>query len=212
MIVSDFINKWTRKVPTWVLYSGLAVPPIVYFYWAFTNQLGVDPLGRLEHQYGEWALQLLIAGLLVTPLRTYAKINLIKFRRAIGLMAFFYVTLHLSVWVVLDKQFFWGEIWADILKRPYITIGMSAFLVMVPLAITSNNWSLRKIGAATWRKLHKLTYYAALAGAVHYLLLVKSWPPEPIIYLSIVVGLLLLRTPIRKLLGAARKPRTTVSN
>lgn len=211
-MVSDFINKWTRKVPTWVLYSGLAIPAIVYFYWAVTNQLGVDPLGRLEHQYGEWALQLLIAGLLVTPLRTYAKINLIKFRRAIGLMAFFYVTLHLSVWVVLDKQFFWGEIWADILKRPYITIGMSAFLVMVPLAITSNNWSLRKIGAATWRKLHKLTYYAALAGAVHYLLLVKSWPPEPIIYLSIVVGLLLLRTPIRKLLGAARKPRTTVSS
>jgi len=192
------VNSGLRRVPTWIVYLGLVIPGAVYFYWALTNQLGADPIEALEHQYGEWALQLLIAGLLITPLRKWAGLNLLKFRRAIGLMAFFYVSLHLLVWVILDKYLNWSGIWEDIVKRPFITIGMVAFLMLLPLAITSNNRSVRKLGAAAWRKLHRLTYFAAIAGAAHYVLIVKSWPPEPIIYMAVVVGLVLLRAPFGK--------------
>jgi len=108
-------------------------------------------------------------------------------------LAFVYICVHLLVWIVFDLQFRWAEIGADIIKRPYITVGMLGFLLLVPLAVTSNNWSVRRLGAARWQWIHKLTYPAALAGAVHYLWLVKSWPPEPILYFLAVVGLLLLR-------------------
>ena len=121
-----------------------------------------------------------------------------KFRRMIGLLAFIYVTLHLTVWVVLDMSLLWGQMWADIWKRPYITIGMAGFLAMIPLAITSNNVSVRKVGAAGWRKLHKMTYLAAILGGVHYIWLVKGIQLEPLIYMAVILGLLALRLPGRK--------------
>lgn len=183
---------WTAA-PEWAVYAVGLVPAADLFVRAFSNALGADPLRILENGLGEWALRFLILGLAVTPLMRLARINLVKYRRALGLVAFIYVVLHLGVYLVLDKQFFWGEIGADIVKRPYITIGMAAFVLLVPLAVTSNRLSIRKMGAAGWRKLHRLVYPAVLFGAVHYLLLVKAWPPEPIIYLVIVVGLLALR-------------------
>ena len=155
--------------------------------------LGVEPIKELEHEYGELALKLLIVGLAITPLRTHLGINLIRFRRAIGLMAFFYVAAHLLVWLVLDVQIL-SQIWADILKRPYITIGMAGFLVMLPLALTSNNWSVRKLGPK-WRQLHKLTYLAVLLGGLHFIMLVKGFQLEPLVYMAVIVGLLLLRLP-----------------
>jgi sulfoxide reductase heme-binding subunit YedZ len=183
---------WTA-LPSWAVYLLGLVPVAYYAAAVFANALGPDPAKVLEHAFGEWALRFLILGLAVTPLMRFARINLVKYRRAIGLTAFLYVVLHLLVYLVLDLQFDWGAIGKDILKRPYITIGMAAFALLVPLAVTSNNASIRRFGAAGWRKLHRLVYPAVLLGAVHYLMLVKAWPPEPIVYLLIAVALLAVR-------------------
>lgn len=187
----DRINAWARRIPTWVIYLVGALPAPWLFYLGATGGLGVEPVKALEHEYGELALQLLIAGLCVTPLRRQFGINLVKFRRALGLLAFSYVTMHLLVWAVLDVQAL-DRVWADIVKRPYITIGMSAFVLMVPLAATSNNWSVRRLGPR-WRQLHRLTYAVVLLGAVHFIWLRKGWQVEPLVYLVVIVALLALR-------------------
>jgi sulfoxide reductase heme-binding subunit YedZ len=180
-------------MPAWPLYWIGAVPGVTYFYWAVTNQLGADPLKALEHQLGIWALQLLVAGLAVTPIRNLFNVNLIKFRRAIGLLAFFYAVAHFSIYLWLDQQWNWPEIWRDLTKRPYIIFGMLAVLGMVPLALTSNDWSIRKIGPLRWRQWHKLVYPVSVFAALHYLLLVKAWPLEPFVYLGLVLGMILYR-------------------
>ena len=180
---------WTR-LPSWLIYPVGMMPAVYLFYAAFTNQLGADPLDALENELGEWALKFLVVGLLFTPLLKIGRINLTKYRRAIGLIAFAYVFLHLAVYVALDRQFGWWEIWGDIVKRPYITIGMAAFILLLPLAITSNNASIKRLGTAAWRNLHKLAYPAVLFGALHYVLLKKTWEPEPLVYLAIILVLL----------------------
>ena len=182
-----------KKIPAWVVYPIGLIPAVWYFVAAFRNELGADPLHVLEHALGEWALRMLILGLCITPIMKSAKINLIKFRRAIGLVAFSYVVLHMIVYVVLDRQFDADAIIKDIFKRPYITIGMAAFIMLVPLAITSNNASIRKLGAVMWGKIHLLVYPAAIGGGLHYVLLKKTWEPEPIIYLLIIIALIALR-------------------
>lgn len=189
--LTDGINRGARWLPTWTLYLLLAVPAPWYLYQGLTGGLGVEPIKALEHALGEFALQLAIAGLAVTPLRRWAGVNLLKFRRAIGIMTFTYVFLHLLVWLVLDVQIL-GQIWADILKRPYITVGMAGFVLMLPLVMTSNNWSVRRLGPR-WRKLHRLTYPAVLLGGVHYLMLVKGFQIEPLAYLGVICLLLALR-------------------
>lgn len=185
----DQINRAARRVPNWLVYCVVFLPAPYFFYLALTGGLGPDPVKPLEHKYGEIALQLLIAGLAVTPLRQHLGLNLIKFRRAIGVMAFVYVTFHLMVWAVLDVQAL-DRVVQDIIKRPYITIGMAGFALLLPLALTSNNWSVRKLGAAAWRKLHKLTYLAALLGGVHFIWLAKGFQIEPLIYMAAILGLL----------------------
>ena len=193
----DRINGAARHVPTWVVYIVCLLPVPLLLYMAQTGGLGRAPIKALEHELGEIALQLLLVGLCITPLRRFGGLNLLRFRRAIGLLAFVYVALHLLVWAVLDVQAL-DRVWADIVKRPYITIGMSAFVLMLPLAATSNNWSVRKLGVR-WRKLHTLTYAVALLGALHFVWLAKGVQIEPILYLTITIGLLLLRmTPKRR--------------
>ncbi|HEX2727525.1 MAG TPA: protein-methionine-sulfoxide reductase heme-binding subunit MsrQ [Beijerinckiaceae bacterium] len=182
-----------RRVPIWLVYVVGLVPAAAYFYLGVTNQLGADPLKVLEKALGLWALRFLIATLTVTPLRETLGVNLIRFRRALGLLAFYYAALHLTTYLLLDQGLDWPAIWADIVKRPYITIGMAGFLVLVPLAVTSNNASIRRLGAHGWARLHKLVYFAALAGAVHFVMLVKSWPLEPLVYAAIVAALLAYR-------------------
>lgn len=189
----DRINTALRRVPTWALYILCLLPVPWLLYLGMTNGLGREPIKALEHKLGEIALQLLIAGLCVTPLRKYAGLNLMRFRRAIGVLAFTYVTLHLAVWVLLDMSLLWQQMWADIWKRPYITIGMAGFVALIPLAVTSNNISVRKLGAAGWRKLHKLTYLAVLLGGIHYIWLVKGIQLEPLPYLAAILSLLGLR-------------------
>ena len=192
----DDLNSVIRRVPAWGLYLIAPVPVIWIYYLGLTGGLGVDPAKTIEHELGLWSLWLLIAGLAVTPLRQWGGINLLKFRRAIGVITFFYVLAHLLTWLVLDVQL--QGVWADIVKRWYITVGMAAFVLMVPLVITSNNLSIRKLGTASWRKLHKLVYPVALLGAVHFLLLVKGFQWEPVLYAVLIGGLLFSRVPFKK--------------
>jgi sulfoxide reductase heme-binding subunit YedZ len=188
----DRANQLLRRVPVNVVYLA-GVLPFVWIVWlTFTNGLGPDPVKAIELRLGELGLQFLVAGLVISPLR-WAGLNLIRFRRSIGLLAFFYVAMHLLAWVVLDMGLRWEEMAADLVKRWYILIGMVGFAAMVPLAITSNNGAIRRLGAAAWARLHRLTYVAALAGALHYVVLVKAWPVEPLLYLGAVCLLLLAR-------------------
>ncbi len=191
-------NGAARKLPTWPLYIVGATLPAWLFYQGVTGALGVDAVKAMEHQMGVWGLQLLIASLLITPLRKYAGVNLLKFRRAIGLLAFFYILGHFMIWLGLDIQFRWGEIWKDIVKRPAITIGMVGLIVMLPLALTSWNGAIRRMGAQAWGKLHKLAYLAVLAGGIHYVMVVKTWQTEPLLYLAGIIGLLALRVKLQK--------------
>lgn len=187
-----------RPVPAWSLYFIGALPVLWLVWAASTGGLGIDPVKEMEHRLGLWGLQLLVAGLCVTPLRRFAGVNLIRFRRAIGLVAFSYILLHLMVWLVLDMGLLWEQALKDIAKRPYVTMGMAGFAALVPLALTSNDWAVRRLGPVRWRRLHRLTYLAALAGGVHYLWLVKAWPLEPFLYLGAILALLGLRALPRR--------------
>jgi methionine sulfoxide reductase heme-binding subunit len=169
------------------------VPACWSFYLGVTDQLGADPQKTLEQLLGLWALRFLIGCLAVTPLRRLGGPNLIRFRRTLGLLAYYYAALHLTVYLLLDQGMDLGAIGADIVKRPYITIGMLAFVMLSPLAATSNAPMIRRLGGAAWRRLHRIVYAAAVAAALHFLLLVKSWPAEPLIYAAVIATLLLFR-------------------
>jgi sulfoxide reductase heme-binding subunit YedZ len=188
------INQATRKLPAWPIYIVAAVY-VGWQFWLALNQSGrylVEPINELEREYGETALLLLIAGLTVTPLRNWFGLNLIKYRRAIGITTFFLVLAHFLVWAVLDVQSV-GRVWQETVKRPYVTVGMAAFVLLIPLALTSNNLSIRKLGAAGWRRLHRLTYPAAILAGLHYLWLVKGFQIDAIVYLAVILALLMVR-------------------
>jgi sulfoxide reductase heme-binding subunit YedZ len=200
--LADAINSALRRVPVWPFYVLGFVPAAVYLRLGFQNRLGADPVAVLEHELGLIALQLLIAALCVTPLRELTRVSLLRFRRMLGLMAFWYVCMHFSVWLLLDRQLDWPRILADLYKRPYIVLGFSAFLMLIPLAATSWDGAVRRLGSAAWRRLHRLAYPATALAAIHFVWLVKAWPPEPLIYAGIVAALLLYRA----LRGRGRAP------
>lgn len=169
------------------------VPACLLLYQALNNQLGADPVAELTRGTGEWALRLLLLSLAMTPLRLILKKSWpIRFRRLIGLYAFFYACLHFSVYLFLDLGSYWSQIGADIIKRPFITVGFTAWLLLIPLAVTSNQWMMRKL-KKNWLKLHKLVYIIGILGVVHYYWLVKSDVREPLMY----AGILLLLFGIR---------------
>lgn len=203
MRFADPVNRFTRRVPAWPIYAAGAVLPLWLLWQGMQGGLGVDPVKTIEHTLGLWALKLIVATLAVTPLRRFTGINLVRYRRATGLVAFFYVVLHFLAWLVLDMGLLWAQALGDIAKRPYVTLGMAGLLLMIPLAATSNDRAVRRLGALRWRRLHRLAYPAALAGAFHYLWLVKAWPLEPVIYVLIVAGLLGLRAIPRARTAAA---------
>ncbi len=205
----DRLNALLRKLPAWPIYIVGPLPGVWLYWQGATGALGADPVRAIEHQTGLYALQLIIAGLAVTPLRRFAGLNLLKFRRAIGIMAFAYAALHLFTWAALDMGLYWAQALGDIVKRPYITIGMAAFLLLVPLVATSNDRAVRRMGAARWRKLHWLTYPAALLAALHFVWLVKAWPLEPLFYLGAVLGLLGLRVVAKGARSASRRKGAT---
>lgn len=171
--------------------------------------LGADPVKSGEHMLGEWTLRLLFGTLLITPLRRTTGWNwLAKHRRTLGLFAFAYVSLHLLTWALLDVQIGisdlvgWADVKKDILKRPFITIGMSAFLLMIPLAVTSTKKMIARLGK-NWRKLHRLVYVIPVLGVIHYWMAVKLDITEPALYALFLAGLLLWRARQARLTRAA---------
>ncbi len=198
----DRVNALARSVPSWVVYL-LGLVPLAWLVWgAVSDGLGADPVKAIEHALGERGLQFLLASLAITPLRRVG-LNLLRFRRSLGLLAFLYVTLHLVAWVWLDMGLRWDEMLADLTKRPFVILGMVGFVVMIPLALTSWNGAIRRLGAAAWNRLHKLAYIAILAGAAHLALLSKVWTAEILIYLGLTLGLLAVRLIPR----GARRPQ-----
>lgn len=188
----DRLNALARRVPTWVIY-GLGLVPLGLLVWgAVFGGLGPDPVKAIERGLGERGLQFLLASLAITPLRRIG-LNLVRFRRALGLLSFLYISLHLVAWVWLDMGLRWSEMLADLTKRPFVILGMIGFLVMIPLAATSWTGAIRRMGAAAWQRLHKLAYVAILAGVVHQALLSKVWTVEVLLYLGLGLGLLALR-------------------
>ena len=169
------------------------LPAVQTFYLGIVDQLGADPQKTLERTLGLWALRFLIATLAITPLRRLGLANRIRYRRALGLLAFYYAALHLSVYIVLDQGLDPGAIWADIVKRPYITVGMLAFTILLPLAVTSNAPMIRRLGGTAWQRLHRLVYIAAAAAVLHFIMLEKSWSGELILYAALIAGLLAFR-------------------
>jgi len=185
------INAGLRKIPTLVLYIIVPIPGLLAIAAGLTDNLGPEPINELEEQLGEFALKLLIVGLAVSPLLHFTRINLVRFRRAIGLMAFAYVLAHFLVWFLLDLQAL-NQIWTEIAKRPYVTAGFAGFIVMIPLALTSNDWSVRRLGRF-WRFLHRLTYLAAILAGVHFIMLSKGFDVEALAHMTVILAFLALR-------------------
>lgn len=178
-----------------LLFIACSAPFCLLLYNGFTNNLTANPIKEITHFTGEWTLNLLLATLAVTPLRKITGNNsLIRYRRMLGLFTFFYACLHFSTYLVLDQFFDWNEIVLDVAKRPYITVGFTAFTLLIPLAVTSTNRMAQRLGN-NWRKLHKLIYLIGALAIVHYLWLVKADLLPPIIYGVILCILLALRSP-----------------
>lgn len=192
------------KVPLFVL----CLLPLVRLGWfAVYGGLGANPVEFVIRSLGTWALTFLLITLAVTPLRRLTGWNaLIRLRRMLGLFAFFYVCLHFMTYIGVDQFFDLGAIWADIVKRPYITIGVACFLLLVPLAVTSTNAMQRKLGGKRWVQLHRLVYVIAIGGVVHYWLLVKKDIRQPLLYAAILALLLGLRWWWRRNAAVSRPP------
>jgi methionine sulfoxide reductase heme-binding subunit len=202
------VQRALNAAPRWPLYLLGTAPGLWVFWLALNDQLGADPVKALEHSLGLWAFRFLLASLAVTPIRRLSGLSLVRFRRALGLLAFFYACAHLAAYLIFDQGLDAGAIAKDIVKRPYITIGMFAFAVLIPLAATSNAAMIKRVGAAAWQKLHRWVYVAAIAAAVHFIMVVKSWPREPLIYAGIVAALLLIRASLAfRKRAAAFRPR-----
>lgn len=165
----------------WIVWQAVFVP----------GGLGANPIDAVNRHLGDWALRFLLISLAVSPIREITGwVVVMRFRRMLGLFAFFYVFLHLSSWIGLDQFFAWQHIWADIVKRPYITVGMLAFALLIPLAVTSTAGMIKRLGARAWKRLHMLVYPAAMLGCFHYYMLVKADIREPLIYSGVLAVLL----------------------
>jgi sulfoxide reductase heme-binding subunit YedZ len=174
---------------------ALCLLPLAVLVWACLHDgLGTDPVAQLEHRSGDWALRLLLATLAITPLRRLSgRAEFVRYRRMLGLFAFFYACVHLTIYLVIDLGGYWSQLLTEIAKRPYMTVGFSAWLLLVPLAVTSTRGMMRRLGRR-WQQLHRLVYFSALLAALHFLWLVKADHREPLIYLAILTVLMLARS------------------
>jgi len=180
----------------------LALVPMGWLAWKVSqNALGPDPVAQLEHNTGIWALRFLLATLAITPARKLTGWNaLIRFRRMLGLFAFFYASVHLAVYLIVDLGGFWSQILVEIAKKPFVTVGFLAWLLMIPLAITSTRGMMRRLGR-NWQRLHRLVYASGLLAALHFLWQVKYGETiaaiEPVFYAGTFAALMLARIPHR---------------
>lgn len=187
------LNAALRRLPVWAVWLAGLVPLALLVWDALGGRLGVDPVRDIEHRLGRTALYFLIASLAVTPLLRLTGIGLLRFRRALGLLCFTYAALHVLSWLSMDMGFLWRQMGRDIVKRPYLLFGMVAFAVLFLLAGTSNDLSLRRLGVRGWRGLHRLVYVAGPLAALHWTWSLKSFPVEPLFWLSAILVLLLAR-------------------
>jgi sulfoxide reductase heme-binding subunit YedZ len=177
-----------------VIFLACLIPLGRLVWRGFHAGLGANPIEAITHGTGDWTLTFLLVTLSISPLRKLTRQYwLIGLRRMLGLFAFFYGTLHLMTWLWLDKFFDVHEMLADIIKRRFITAGMTAFALMIPLALTSTKWSIRKLGGKRWQVLHRLIYFSAMAGVIHYIWLVKADLRKPLEYAAVLGVLLLYR-------------------
>lgn len=200
-----------KPASVWALYAVGLLPGLYAFYLGIFGGLGADPVRAFEHLLGLWALRFLCLGLAVTPLRDLFGINLISYRRALGLLAFYYVLAHFAVYLTLDRGMILSSIAGDILKRPYIMLGMAGLLMLIPLALTSNQWSIRRLGPR-WNKLHKLTYPILLVAILHYALSLKVIDPEAAFYIVVTIVLLGYRLVRPKIMERRRAKRMAGAN
>ena len=187
------MNKETRL--TWVykpIVHAAALAPFAWMVWlGFSGQFGPNPAEFLERYTGDWAIRILLVTLAITPFRGLTGVNTVmRFRRMVGLYAFFYAFLHLTSYAALDQFFDWHAIWLDILKRNYITVGMLALVILTALAITSPKAMIKKMGGRNWQRLHKLVYVAAVATPFHFFMMRKGFQIEPLIYGGVAAVLL----------------------
>jgi sulfoxide reductase heme-binding subunit YedZ len=182
------VSKWTK-----VAVFLICLIPFANLLWRFIKgNLGINPVETLQHGTGDWTIRFIVFTLCITPFRKLFKLpDLIRFRRMLGLFAFFYVCLHFLTYLGPDQSFDVSGMWKDVAKRPFITVGFAAFVSLIPLAITSTAGWIRRIGGKRWQMLHRLIYFAAVCGVVHYYWLVKSDVRKPLFY-GALVGILLL--------------------
>ena len=174
------------------------IPFFVIIYKIYFNQLGPEPVKEITHHTGEWTLIFICLTLAMTPLKRLTNLNIwIQFRRMLGLFVFFYATIHLLTYVGIDYRFEWEPIFDDVIKKKYIYIGFSAWLLLIPLAITSSQ-KMMKLLKHNWKKIHKLIYVIAIFGALHYIWLSKTIFFKPLIFAIIILILLMLRLNFRK--------------
>jgi sulfoxide reductase heme-binding subunit YedZ len=180
------VSKWTK-----VAVFLICLIPFADLLWRFIKgDLGINPVETLQHGTGDWTIRFIVFTLCITPFRKLLKIpDLIRFRRMLGLFAFFYVCLHFLTYLGPDQSFDLSGMWKDVAKRPFITVGFAAFVSLIPLAITSTAGWIRRIGGKRWQMLHRLIYFAAVCGVVHYYWLVKSDVRKPVFY-GALVGIL----------------------
>ncbi len=172
----------------------ISLVPFIYLaIGIFTNSLGANPIEYLLHATGFWTLTFLLITLSITPLRKIKALKrLIQYRRMLGLFVFFYAFLHFSIYLAIDRFFEWDEIYKDIFERPFITVGFTAFILLIPLAVTSTKKMIRRLGK-NWQKLHRLIYVIAVLAIIHFWWLVKKDITEPLIFASILAVLFLIR-------------------
>jgi len=184
------VSKWTK-----VAVFLICLIPFADLVWRIIkSDLGANPVEYLQHATGDWTLRFLVFTLCITPFRKLLKLpDLIRFRRMLGLFAFFYVSLHFLTYLGPDQSFDLAGMWKDVAKRPFITVGFTAFMLLIPLAITSTAGWIRRLGGKRWQMLHRCIYVAAVCGVIHYYWLVKSDVRKPLFYGALVAILLLWR-------------------
>jgi sulfoxide reductase heme-binding subunit YedZ len=200
--------NWVRFGVKPLVFAAGLLPFALLARGAWLGDLGANPLDRVTDVTGEWGLRFLLLTLAVTPLRQLTGWTALqRFRRMLGLFAFFYVSLHLTTWIWLDQGLLLDNIVADIAKRPFVTVGFLAWLLLVPLALSSTRGMMRRLGRR-WQSLHRLIYLLAPLGVLHFIWLIKADLLEPLIYAAVLAGLLLLRwPPVRdRLVQRVRKP------
>ena len=184
---SILTSKWTKAV----VFALCLMPLAALLQRVVQGRLGANPIEFVTHATGDWTIRFLVITLAITPARKTLRLpQLIRFRRMLGLFAFFYAFLHFSIWIGVDKFFDWTEMWKDVQKRRFITLGLTGFVLLIPLAITSTAGWIRRLGGKRWQMLHRAIYAAAIAGVIHYYWLVKSDVRKPLFY-AWVVGILL---------------------